>query len=140
MLKEHKRKALPWMLGQVLVAALCAGLGTVAWASQGGTGVSASLPADADAQARHMAPPQYPKSAYDQRISGKVVLRVNVDARGRPDDIKVISSTPAGVFDDVSVAAARQWTFEPARKDGKPVATALQIPMTFELEASEPAS
>ncbi|MFL9584418.1 M56 family metallopeptidase [Stenotrophomonas sp. AB1(2024)] len=139
MLKEHKRKALPWMLGQVLVAGLCAGLGMVAWASQGDTGVSASLPADADAQARHIAPPQYPKSAYDQRISGKVVLRVNVDASGRPDDIKVISATPAGVFDEVSVAAARQWTFDPARKDGKPVATALQIPMTFELEASEPA-
>lgn len=137
MLKEHKRKMLPWLSGQLLVVGLCAGLGTVAWASQADAGAGAPGSADADAQARHMAPPQYPKSAFDQGISGKVVLRVNVDTSGRPSDVKVISSTPAGVFDDVSVAAARQWTFEPARKDGKAVAAALQIPMTFELEASE---
>ncbi|KAG1176508.1 hypothetical protein G6F35_016471 [Rhizopus arrhizus] len=36
MLKQSKRKALPWVSGQVLVIGVCLGMGAVAWASQGG--------------------------------------------------------------------------------------------------------
>ena len=95
---------------------------------------------DVGAQAKYMSPPVYPKSAFDQGISGKVVLQVNVNAEGRAAGVAVISSTPAGVFDAVSVAAARQWTFEPARRNGKPVPSALKIPLTFALDEPEPAS
>jgi TonB family protein len=42
------------------------------------------------------------------------------------------------VFDEASIAAAKQWTFEPARRNGQAVASALKIPMTFELDASDP--
>jgi TonB family protein len=142
MLKEHKRNALPWMVGQVLVVGLCVGLCTVAWASQGGAGdepaQAKAATSDVNAQARDLTPPKYPKAAFDQGISGKVILRVEVDAAGKPGDVRVLSSTPAGVFDEASVTAARQWTFEPARKNGHAVASALKIPMTFELDASDP--
>jgi len=142
MLKEHKRKALPWMTGQVLVVGLCVGLGTVAWASQGGAGAepeqAKAATSDAGAQARDLTPPTYPKAAFDQGISGSVMLRVEVDAAGKPGDVRVLSSTPAGVFDEASIAAAKQWTFEPARRNGQAVASALKIPMTFELDASDP--
>jgi TonB family protein len=153
MLKEHKRKPLPWLSGQVLVAGMSLGLAAVAWASQGG---ASSTPASAEAadatahdgkvagvdvqaKARNMTPPTYPRSAFEQNISGKVMLRVEVDATGRAREVRVLSSTPAGVFDEASIAAARQWTFEPALKDGKAVATALKIPMTFELDEAGPA-
>ncbi len=142
MLKEHKRKALPWMTGQVLVVGLCVGLCTVAWASQSGAGdepaKANAATSDVGAQARDLTPPRYPKAAFDQGISGKVVLRVEVDAAGKPGDVRVLSSTPAGVFDEASIAAAKQWTFEPARQNGHAVASALKIPMTFELDASDP--
>lgn len=142
MLKEHKRKALPWMTGQVLVVGLCVGLGTVAWASQGGAGAepaqAKAATSDVGAQARDLTPPTYPKAAFDQGISGSVMLRVEVDAAGKPGDVRVLSSTPAGVFDEASIAAAKQWTFEPARRNGQAVASALKIPMTFELDASDP--
>lgn len=153
MLKEHKPKALPWLGGQVLVVGMSLGLAAVAWASQGGA-AAASIDADpavlanqagtaarvdVAAKTRDMAPPTYPRDAFEQGLSGKVVLRVEVDAEGRAGEVRVLSSTPAGVFDAASVAAAKKWTFEPARRDGKAVASALKIPMTFEMNETDPA-
>ncbi|MBT2766779.1 TonB family protein [Stenotrophomonas sp. ISL-67] len=154
MLKEHKPKGLPWLSGQVLVIGLCAGAGTVAWASQDTASAGPSISTEAaavaaqgmaeggttaDVKVRNMGPPTYPRHAFEQGVSGKVVLRVNVDTEGRPDDIRVLSSSPTGVFDEVSIAAAKGWTFEPALRDGRPVAAALQIPLTFALDEPEPA-
>jgi len=153
MLKEHKRKALPWMTGQVLVVGMSLGLAAVAWASKGGID-TASIEADpaalanqantaaavdVPAKTRDMAPPSYPSAAFEQGLSGKVVLRVEVDAEGKAGEVRVLSSTPAGVFDAASIAAAKKWTFEPARRDGKAVASALKIPMTFQMNETGPA-
>ncbi|WP_075676383.1 TonB family protein [Stenotrophomonas sp. TD3] len=154
MLKQSKRKALPWVSGQVLVVGLCLGMGAVAWASQGGAagspriGVEPFEHAEEDAakagldrpiQVDKMPPPSYPKSAIEQRQVGVVNLRVEVDALGRPADVQVLSATNPGVFDAVSVAAARSWTYRPAMKNGKPVAAAVRIPITFAMDDTEDA-
>ena len=133
MLKEHKRKTLPWLTGQVLVVGLCVGLGTVAWAGQG-----TAVTADRDAIAHKMPPPSYPKAAAEQRIVGKVVVRVDVDTEGRATNVRVLQASPAGVFDDATVAAAKQWTFEPAIRNGKAVASALKIPVTYAMDDEVP--
>jgi len=133
MLKEHKRKTLPWLTGQVLVVGMCVGLGTVAWAGQGTAGA-----ADRDAIAHKMPPPSYPKTAAEQRIVGKVVVRVDVDTEGRATNVRVLQASPAGVFDDATVAAAKQWTFEPAIRNGKAVASALKIPVTYAMDDEVP--
>ena len=83
--------------------------------------------------------PSYPAISKRMGEQGKVVLRVEVDACGKASNVRVLSSTPAGVFDAASVAAAKGWTFKPARRNGTAVASALKIPMTFELNASGPA-
>ncbi|MDA3307917.1 MULTISPECIES: TonB family protein [Stenotrophomonas] len=152
MLKQSKRKALPWVSGQVLVAGLCVGMGAVAWASQGSAvgspriGIEPFEHAEADAakagldrpiQIDRMPPPSYPKSAFEQRQVGVVNLRVEVDAQGRPSDIRVLSATNPGVFDAVSIAAARSWTYRPAMKNGKPVAAAVRIPITYAMDDTE---
>ncbi len=151
MLKQHPRKALSQVTGQVLIVGMCIGLSSLAWASQGraaATGLQSepAMPAappapvavaDAEIKVKQMAPPQYPKSAFEQGISGKVILRVNVGADGIPGDITVLSSTPAGVFDAASVAAAKLWTFEPAIRNGKPAPAALRIPLTFQWDTNE---
>ncbi|WP_414539490.1 M56 family metallopeptidase [Stenotrophomonas forensis] len=154
MLKQSKRKALPWVSGQVLVVGVCLGMGAVGWASQGGTagapriGVEPFEHAQEDAaragldrpvQVDKMPPPSYPKSAAEQRQVGVVNLRVEVDAQGRPADVQVLSATNPGVFDAVSVAAARSWTYRPAMKNGKPVAAAVRIPITFAMDDTEDA-
>lgn len=152
MLKQSRRKALPWVSGQVLVVGLCVGMGAVAWASQGSAvgspriGVEPFEHAEADAakagldrpiQIDRMPPPSYPKSAFEQRQVGVVNLRVEVDAQGRPSDIRVLSATNPGVFDAVSIAAARSWTYRPAMKNGKPVAAAVRIPITYAMDDTE---
>lgn len=152
MLKQSKRKALPWVSGQVLVVGLCAGMAAVAWASQGGAAagtrigvepfeyaaedaVKAGL--DSPIQVDKMPPPSYPKSAFEQRQVGVVNLRIEVDAQGHPTDVQVLSATNPGVFDAVSIAAARSWTYRPARKNGKPVAGAVRIPITYAMDETE---
>lgn len=152
MLKQSKRKALPWVSGQVLVVGLCLGMGAVAWASQGGaTGVpsisvepfehaeedAAKAGLDRPIQVDKMPPPSYPKSAIEQRQVGVVNLRVDVDANGHPTDVQVLSATNPGVFDAVSIAAARSWTYRPAIKNGKPVAGAVKIPITYAMDNTE---
>ncbi|KOO82524.1 TonB family protein [Stenotrophomonas pavanii] len=149
MLRQSKRKALPWVSGQVLVVGLCVGMGAVAWASQGSAvgspriGVEPFEHAEADAakagldrpiQIDRMPPPSYPKTAFEQRQVGVVNLRVEVDAQGRPSDVRVLSATNPGVFDAVSIAAARSWTYRPAMKNGKPVAAAVRIPITYAMD------
>jgi TonB family protein len=146
MMKEHKRRALPWVTGQVLVVGLCMGLGAVAWASQGGGGGSPAISAEPFQFAQEdaakaglerpvtidrMPPPSYPASAFENNQSGEVVLRVDVDAQGKVSDVRVLSATNPGVFDAASIAAARQWTYHPAMKDGNAVAAAVRIPITF---------
>ncbi len=139
MLKQSKRKALPWVSGQVLVVGLCLGMGAVAWASQGGAAADGQAGAamDREIEVEKMPPPSYPKSAFEQRQVGVVNLRVEVDAKGHPTDVQVLSATNPGVFDAVSIAAARSWTYRPAIKNGKPVAGAVKIPITYAMDNTE---
>lgn len=139
MLKQSKRKALPWVSGQVLVVGLCLGMGAVAWASQGGAAADGQAGAamDREIEVDKMPPPSYPKSAFEQRQVGVVNLRVEVDAKGHPTDVQVLSATNPGVFDAVSIAAARSWTYRPAIKNGKPVAGAVKIPITYAMDNTE---
>ncbi|HEL3810324.1 TPA: TonB family protein [Stenotrophomonas maltophilia] len=141
MLKQSKRKALPWVSGQVLVVGVCLGMGAVAWASQGGgaggAGGAAGSVMDREIQVDKMPPPSYPKSAVEQRQVGVVNLRVEVDAQGHPTDVQVLSATNPGVFDAVSIAAARSWTYRPAVKNGKPVAGAVRVPITYAMDDTE---
>ncbi|MCU1127201.1 TonB family protein [Stenotrophomonas maltophilia] len=140
MLKQSKRKALPWVSGQMLVVGLCLGMGAVAWASQGSAaGGPAGSVMDREIQIDRMPPPSYPKSAFEQRQEGVVTLRVEVDAQGHPTEVQVLGATNPGVFDAVSIAAARSWTYRPAIKHGQPVAGAVKIPITFAMDNTEDA-
>jgi TonB family protein len=55
-----------------------------------------------------------------------------VTAKGKVRDLKVIRSLDPGL-DKQAVAAVSTWRFEPATKDGKPVAVHLPVEVTFRL-------
>jgi TonB family protein len=76
--------------------------------------------------------PAYPKDALAQHINGKVVLLIDIDAQGNPTNVVVDKSEPAGVFDQASIDAARKWKFQPAVKEGHPVAGRISVPVQFE--------
>jgi len=60
-----------------------------------------------------------------------------VDAQGQLTDVRILSATNPGVFDEVSKAAARSWTYRPALKGGVPVAAAVKVPITFAMDDDE---
>ncbi len=77
--------------------------------------------------------PKYPDAAKKDHLQGKVYLEVLVDVKGRVEKVKVLK-TDAEIFNEAAIASAREWTFKPALKNGKPVATWVTIPFQFRLE------
>jgi len=79
----------------------------------------------------------YPTEAYTQGIGGKVELEVVIGVDGKVKQATVV--TPAGHgFDEAAVAAVQQFEFEPATRDGQPIASKARYPYVFELRKEAP--
>ncbi len=76
--------------------------------------------------------PEYSEEARQAKFQGTVLLWVIVGADGRPRDIRVQRSLGMGL-DEKAVEAVRQWRFEPSVKDGHPVASQVNIEVSFRL-------
>jgi TonB family protein len=72
----------------------------------------------------------YPPAAKEARIKGTVILRVLVDRTGEVEDVEVLKGLPKGLS-DAAVTAVRQWRFEPATVDGKPVPARFTLTFNF---------
>ena len=75
--------------------------------------------------------PSYPPLALQARIGGIVILRVLVSETGVPAEIQVLRQGRAGLT-EAAVKAVKEWTFQPAIKDGVPVRTWISVPIPFE--------
>lgn len=82
-------------------------------------------------------PPAYPPEAARRGIGGQVLLLATVAADGSLRDLQVERAEPAGVFETVSLEAARAWRFRPAMRDGRPVEGRVRIPIGFEAEVDQ---
>lgn len=79
--------------------------------------------------------PDYTDAAKQQRISGSVWLQIVVTEKGDVGDVEVTRSLDKEYgLDDQAVTAARQWKFEPGKKDDKPVPVQVTLEMTFTLK------
>lgn len=78
--------------------------------------------------------PIYPSVADRDRVSGKLLLQLKLQANGRVSDIEVLSATPAGVFEESALQAFRQARFSPAQKNGRPVRALVQIEVVYDWE------
>jgi TonB family protein len=79
--------------------------------------------------------PQYTREAMDAHIEGSVELAIIVEADGSVSDVQITQSLdPTFGLDDQAVAAAWQWRFQPATKDGKPVAIDVALELRFLLK------
>lgn len=77
--------------------------------------------------------PGYPDAAKREGISGLVIVEAMINERGTVDDAVVLKGLPHGL-DQAAVDAIRQWTFEPATIDGKPVPVIFNLTINFKLE------
>jgi TonB family protein len=80
--------------------------------------------------------PQYTREAMDAKVQGTVMLDAVVEVDGTVGAVTVTKSldTEYGL-DEEAIDAARQWRFEPGRKDGTPVAVRVAVEMTFTLRS-----
>src|SRR6516165_8969087 len=79
----------------------------------------------------------YPPSALAERKHADVVLDVTVDADGHVSKVEVFESGGADL-DEAAVVAARQWTFVPAMRGDRPVASRIRVPFHFAPPAPPP--
>ena len=79
--------------------------------------------------------PRYTQEAMDAHIEGIVQLALVIEADGTVGDVQITQSLdPTFGLDDQAVAAAWQWRFRPATKDGKPVAVSIALQLSFVLK------
>ena len=76
--------------------------------------------------------PEYSEEARKAKFQGTCVLWLVVGPDGRPRDIRVARTLGLGL-DEKAIEAVRTWKFEPAMKDGKPVAVQINVEVEFRL-------
>jgi periplasmic protein TonB len=76
--------------------------------------------------------PEFSEEARKAKYQGVCVLALIVDANGRPTNIRVSSSLGMGL-DEKAIEAVKNWKFEPAMKDGHPVAVEIALEVDFHL-------
>ena len=76
--------------------------------------------------------PQYSDQARSVKFTGSVLLWLIVDADGLPKDIRIVRSVGLGL-DERALDTVKTWRFEPGRKDGQPVATQINVEVSFRL-------
>ncbi len=78
--------------------------------------------------------PAYPPMARRLGIEGLVVLRVQVSAKGTPDQVAVAQTSGTQVLDEAALRAVQGWSFVPARLGEKPIAHVVDVPVRFQLK------
>ena len=101
------------------------GGGTGGGAFKVGGGVSAP-------KAIYAPDPEYSEEARKAKYQGTCVLWLIVGPDGRARDIRVARTLGLGL-DEKAMEAVKTWKFEPAMKDGKPVAVQINVEVTFRL-------
>lgn len=73
---------------------------------------------------------EYPPLLRDAGVGGEVLVRFVVDVRGRPQLVRVVSST-AEPFERPSIRTIRRLRFTPARLNGNPVPVWVTLPIRW---------
>jgi protein TonB len=96
-----------------------------------GTGTGPVPVADYDRppQRLRLVEPVYPPDAFAKKIEGVVWLEILIGTDGLVVRATVTRSVPQ--LDAAAIAAARQWQFKPATKNGRPVPSLATAPVRF---------
>lgn len=73
---------------------------------------------------------EFTDEARRQKFQGTCIISIIVDARGLPRDPHVIRHLGMGL-DEKALAAVAQYRFKPAMKNGKPVASRVDVAINF---------
>lgn len=87
--------------------------------------------ATVDLSSKYRHPPRYPHQAIVEGRAGRVVVLVEVDARGLPTGFSIDTSSGSADLDDAALTAARHWLYKPALHDGQAQAGEARVPLMF---------
>jgi TonB family protein len=76
--------------------------------------------------------PVYPEAARAAGLEARVSLRLDIDREGRVAQALVVEPQGHG-FDEAALHAAKQLSFQPARRDGQPIAVRILFHYDFKL-------
>jgi protein TonB len=76
--------------------------------------------------------PVYPTLAKNQHVSGSVLVDALIDATGHVTTMKVVSGPT--LLHQAAMDALKQWKYQPAALDGKPVSMHLTVTIQFRLQ------
>jgi protein TonB len=78
--------------------------------------------------------PEYPELARVARLEGNVILQAVIHKDGSVGEVEVLrSNRPNMGFEDSAIAAVRQWRYEPALQNGRPVEVYFTVIVEFTL-------
>jgi protein TonB len=95
----------------------------------------APMPIGGDVQSARLiskVDPSYPLLAKNQHVAGDVRIDALIDANGRVTTMKVISGPT--LLHQAAMDALRQWKYQPASLDGKPVPMHLTVTLQFRMQ------
>jgi protein TonB len=78
-------------------------------------------------------PPSYPDLARRKGWEGRVIVRVEVSAEGRPLSTAIAISSGFGVLDQAALRAVKSWRFQPRTIAGIPAPGTVEVPVNFSL-------
>ncbi len=91
----------------------------------------------------YLVDPEYTDQARHKRLQGKVVVSLTVDTKGKPQDVRVLHSLSETVdkklraaavgLDESAVKAVKQYRFDPALFQGKPVSVETTVEVSYRI-------
>lgn len=79
-------------------------------------------------------PPVYPADSKREGQQGKVIVRVRIDADGRPTESSIRSSSGFKSLDNAAQEAVMSWRYVPGKRNGVPEPMWFNVPINFKLQ------
>ncbi len=76
--------------------------------------------------------PEFSEEARKEKVSGNVLVYLQVDRQGRPAHVRVLRGLGMGL-DEKAIEAVRQYRFKPAMENGRPVAVEMEVDVNFQI-------
>jgi TonB family protein len=85
-------------------------------------------------------PFKYPDALFASKVQANVTLRIYIDSVGMvwPESTQVVQTSGYPALDSAAVRGAPQLQFLPARREGKPVAVSIKLPVLFRHPGASP--
>ena len=77
--------------------------------------------------------PDYAAGLRRRGVEGRIVLELDLDRRGRIEDVRVLRSD-VRELNEATLAAVREWVFQPARRRNESISFSFRLTLRFYLE------